>query len=281
VIGLQTGFSIKNHSKNSVLAFVIGSFMSLSGVAVMLLLSLIDKSINYTFLLGILCGALTSTPGLSNVCERMGNGSENAVMEREAYKPPEKVVYTGSYEDDKELMAIFERTYGKIKERKAPEKVENKAKTEKEPIRKKQKQRGDSYVIVDGYNFIFANDATRRLAEMEISLARDALIRAMCDYSAFTRCKAIIVFDAYKRKGGDGSCEKVGDVTVIYTKESQTADSYIERATYDIAKEHNVRVVTSDFEEQLVILGAGGLRVSAKEFFDELTALNEDISAYF
>ena len=80
VIGLQTGFSIKNHSKSSMLAFVIGSIMSLSGVAVMLLLSLIDKSINYTFLLGILCGALTSTPGLSSVCELIGNGSESAVM---------------------------------------------------------------------------------------------------------------------------------------------------------------------------------------------------------
>ena len=80
VIGLQTGFSIKNHSKSSVLAFVIGSLMSLSGVAVMLLLSLIDKSINYASLLGILCGSLTSTPGLSSVCELIGNGSKSAVM---------------------------------------------------------------------------------------------------------------------------------------------------------------------------------------------------------
>ena len=80
VIGLQTGFSIKTHSKNSVFAFVIGSIMSLSGVAVMLLISILDKSINYASLLGILCGALTSTPGLSSVCERIGNGSESAVM---------------------------------------------------------------------------------------------------------------------------------------------------------------------------------------------------------
>lgn len=80
VIGLQTGFSIKNHSKNSVLAFVIDSIMSISGVAVMLLLLILDKSINYTSLLGILCGALTSTLGLSSICERIGNRSENAVM---------------------------------------------------------------------------------------------------------------------------------------------------------------------------------------------------------
>ena len=80
VIGLQTGFSIKKHSKNSVLAFVIGTIMSLSGVAVMLLLSLLDKSISHASLLGILCGALTTTPGLSSVCERISSGSENAVM---------------------------------------------------------------------------------------------------------------------------------------------------------------------------------------------------------
>ena len=80
VIGLQTGFSIKNHSKNSVLAFIIGSIMSLSGVAVMLFLSLLDKSISYASLLGVLCGALTSTPGLSSVCEQIGSSSENAVM---------------------------------------------------------------------------------------------------------------------------------------------------------------------------------------------------------
>ena len=80
VIGLQTGFSIKNHSKNSMLAFVIGTLMSLSGVAVMLLISILDKSISYASLLGILCGALTSTPGLSSVCERISSGSENAVM---------------------------------------------------------------------------------------------------------------------------------------------------------------------------------------------------------
>lgn len=80
VIGLQTGFSIKNHSKNSVLAFIIGSIMSLSGVAVMLFLSLLDKSISYASLLGVLCGALTSTPGLSSVCEQIGSSSENAVI---------------------------------------------------------------------------------------------------------------------------------------------------------------------------------------------------------
>ena len=92
----------------------------------------------------------------------------------------------------------------------------------------------------------------------------------MCDYAAFKRCKVIIVFDAYKRNGGEGSVEEIGPVTVVYTRHSQTADSYIERTTYEIAPDHSVRVVTSDYQEQLVILGSGGLRVSAKEFYDEM-----------
>ena len=92
----------------------------------------------------------------------------------------------------------------------------------------------------------------------------------MCDYAAFRGCRVIIVFDAYKRVGGEGSVEECGAVTVVYTKESQTADTYIERTTYEISDEHTVRVVTSDYEEQLVVLGSGGLRVSAREFYREI-----------
>ena len=99
----------------------------------------------------------------------------------------------------------------------------------------------------------------------------------MCDYSAFRKCKVIIVFDAYKRHGGEGSLEKYGDVSVVYTKEAETADRYIEKATHDIAGEHNVRVVTSDYQEQLVVLGSGGLRVSASEFMKELDLNDKEI----
>jgi predicted RNA-binding protein with PIN domain len=205
------------------------------------------------------------------------DGSENAVMEREAYKPPEKVVYTGSYEDDKELMAIFERTYGKIKVRKVNERVENSAPKETKERRTKEKPKGDRYVIIDGYNFIFANEELKNLADKEISVARDTVTRLMCDYCAFNKSKAIIVFDAYKRSEGEGSVERLGDVSVVYTKSAETADSYIEKTTYDMAREHTVRVVTSDFQEQLVILGAGGLRVSAKEFYKELCETAKEI----
>lgn len=198
------------------------------------------------------------------------DGSENAIFEERAFKA-QKVSYRGTAEEDKELMRIFESTYGKVKQRKTPERVENSAKETKAPERpRKQKPRGDDYVIIDGYNFIFAINEFRGLAEKEISLARDTLTRLMCDYSAFKKCKIIIVFDAYKRKGGEGSIERCGEVSVVYTKEAQTADAYIEKATHDIAGEHRVRVVTSDMQEQLVVLGSGGLRVSAKEFMKEM-----------
>ena len=181
-----------------------------------------------------------------------------------------KTDYRGSVDEDKELMRIFEATYGKIKPRKVSERTENAAATEKKERPRKIRQRGEEYVIVDGYNFVFANDELRKIAESDISRVRDVVIRLLCDYSAFRRCRCIVVFDAYKRQGGEGSVEEIGSVSVVYTKEKQTADAYIERTTYEIADEHTVRVVTSDLQEQLIVLGNGALRVSAREFYAEL-----------
>lgn len=196
-----------------------------------------------------------------------------------------KLDYRGTVEEDKELMRIFESTYGKVKKRSAPDRRENAAPTvEKKEKPKKPKPRGEEYVIIDGYNFIFAIDSLRRAAESDLARARDVLTRLMCDYAAFRKCRVIIAFDAYKRRGGEGSVEEIGPVTVVYTRECQTADSYIERTTYQIADSHSVRVVTSDYQEQLVILGSGGLRVSAREFYQEiletLKLIREKIDGY-
>ncbi len=198
---------------------------------------------------------------------------------------PKRLDYRGTVEEDKELMRIFENTYGKIKKRTVSERKENIAPVpEKKERPKKMKPRGEEYIIIDGYNFIFAVDDLRRSAESDLARTRDVLTRLMCDYAAFRRCRVIIAFDAYKRRGGEGSVEEIGPVTVVYTRESQTADSYIERTTYEIAEEHNVRVVTSDYQEQLVILGSGGLRVSAREFYaeilDTLKLIREKIDSY-
>ncbi len=205
------------------------------------------------------------------------DGSENTILEERAYKA-KKVTYGGTLEEDKELMRIFENTYGKIKPRKISEKTENASIPEKKPQRaKNQRPKGENYVIIDGYNLLFAIDEFRKIAESDISLARDTLTRLMCDYSSFKKCKVVIVFDAYKRKGGEGSTERCGEVTVVYTKESETADAYIEKMTHDMADEHTVRVVTSDMQEQLIVLGSGGLRVSASEFFGEMNTTAKEI----
>ncbi len=214
-------------------------------------------------------------------------GAQKASAAEESYTPrvAVKTDYRGTVEEDKELMRIFESTYGKIKPRVAAERKENSAPSEKKPERpKKLKPRGEDYVIIDGYNFIFAIDDLRRLAESDLARCRDVLTRMMCDYTSFKKCRAVIVFDAYKRKGGEGSVEEIGAVTVVYTRERQTADAYIERTTYEIAGEHTVRVVTSDMQEQLIVLGSGGLRVSAREFYrellDTLALIRETIESY-
>ena len=181
-----------------------------------------------------------------------------------------KLDYRGTVEEDKELMRIFESTYGKIKPRTVAERVENAAPKEKSQKPGKIKPRGEDYVLVDGYNFIFANPPLSKFGDLDISLARDTVIRLMCNYTAFRKSKAIVVFDGYKRAGSEGSVEEIGNVTVIYTKEKQTADAYIEKTTYEISDKHTVRVVTSDMQEQYIILGAGGLRVSCREFWSEL-----------
>ena len=106
----------------------------------------------------------------------------------------------------------------------------------------------------------------------------------MCDYTAFRRCRAIIVYDAYKRAGSEGSFESYGAVKVVYTKEKETADTYIEKVAHDLAPDHTVRVVTSDMQEQLMVLGVGALRASAREFYGELRAnaelIREAVESY-
>lgn len=172
--------------------------------------------------------------------------------------------------EDKELMEIFERTYGPIKRDKRTAMY-----TEKEPASSKKVKalpipKGPEYLLVDGYNIIFAWDELKKAAEDNLDLARNMLINTLCNYQGFRQCNLILVFDAYKVKGSVGEVEKVNNITVVYTKEAETADTYIEKATHDLSKEHRVRVATSDNLEQTIILGNGAYRISASEFYDEI-----------
>ena len=116
-----------------------------------------------------------------------------------------------------------------------------------------------------------------RLARQDVAAARGALEDILSNYQGFRRCVVILVFDAYKVKGNPGSVERRNGIYVVYTKEAETADAYIEKTTYEIAREHRVRVVTSDGAEQLIILGHGAVRVSAKSFHDEVFGTNDEI----
>ena len=183
---------------------------------------------------------------------------------------------------DKELMQIFEQTYGPIKNRSHnpdrnhftfTEKSENK----KYKSKSTPKYSGTEYLLVDGYNVIFSWDKLKETAADNIDGARTALINILCNYQGYKKCEVILVFDAYKVKGGVGEVEKANNITIVYTKEAETADMYIEKASYKLAKENKVRVVTSDALEQLIILGNGALRVSSREFLFEVQQAEEEI----
>ncbi|MCI9480876.1 MAG: GTP-binding protein [Oscillibacter sp.] len=189
--------------------------------------------------------------------------------------------YAGTIEQDRELQAIFERTYGPVKRRdflppKAPRRPaagEGAARTVRE------QPQGPEYLLVDGYNIIFAWDELKAIAQDNLDAARKALCDLLCNYQGCRKCEVIAVFDAYKVQGGKGSVESYHNIHVVYTKEAETADAYIERATYEIGRKHRVKVATSDGPEQLIILGHGALRVSAAGFRDEVEQVQGQIAA--
>lgn len=177
---------------------------------------------------------------------------------------------------DAELLRIFEKTYGKV-ETKIPQKV-MRTKKEVQPTSFKYKKKFDKeYLLIDGYNIIFAWDDLKALAEENLESARAALTERMKQYRAFREVEVIIVFDAYKVKGNVGEVERVGDLTIVYTKEAQTADAYIEKAARELSKNYKVTVATSDSLEQLIVFGGGAYRMSARTFRQEVEATEERI----
>ena len=200
--------------------------------------------------------------------------------EEKSAPPPRRGVGAGSaYAADKELQEIFERTYGKV-ERRAFEPAKKPARTSLADHYDVTIHSEDTeYLLVDGYNIIFAWDELQRLAAQDIAAARGALIDILANYQGFRKCRVIVVFDAYKVKGNPGSVQTVHGIKVVYTKEAETADTYIERATYELRRERRVRVATSDGPEQVIILGHGALRVSARAFHAEVEAAEGQISA--
>lgn len=181
---------------------------------------------------------------------------------------------------DKELMQIFEQTYGTVKKRGEGSKssfVSYERNSGSYKRKAPQKYDGDDYLLVDGYNVIFSWENLKKLAQTNIDAARSTLINILCNYQGYKKCRLILVFDAYKVKGNIGEVETIGNISVVYTKEAETADMYIEKVTHKLAKNNRVRVVTSDGMEQLIILGSGALRVSSRSFLDEIRQAESEI----
>ena len=193
--------------------------------------------------------------------------------------------YCGTLEQDKELLAIFERTYGKIKRRGGIDDAKKAARAALHTapaasVPAAPVPAGPDYLLVDGYNVIFAWDALRRLADGSLDAARRRLMDILCNYAGYKRCVPILVFDAYKVRGGAREVEKYHNLYVVYTREAETADMYIERATHELAREHRTRVVSSDGAEQIIVMGHGALRVSARAFEEEVNAVEKEIREF-
>lgn len=213
---------------------------------------------------------------------------------------PEKPVTAKNWKEEnekywateKELEEIFERTYGPIRklgeEPPAGRSVKGWKKSRRDPLEGygkstsdyKQKKTPDGekeYLLVDGYNIIFAWEDLKELAASNIDGAREKLMDILCNYQGFKKSTLILVFDAYKVKGNPGSVETYHNIHVVYTKEAETADQYIEKTVHEIGRKYRVTVATSDQLEQVIILGQGGRRMSARELLEDVIEVRQQI----
>lgn len=187
--------------------------------------------------------------------------------------------FSRSVEEDKELEEIFLRTYGKI-ERKRPI-AERRVESPEERQKRIRKDQMEEYLLVDGYNVIFAWEDLKELAKVNIEGARNKLMDVLCNYQGFKKCNLILVFDAYKVQGQELGVQKYHNIYVVYTKEAETADQYIEKVVHEIGRKYHVTVATSDNVEQVVTLGQGGKLLSARELRTEVEEVQRQIRAEY
>ena len=206
---------------------------------------------------------------------RNGNGQADS-----GYRPP-KNAGVGSYEDEEELKAIFERTFGPVKRYKEPQfKRTFSSRSDSgsyyrnsSSAKKKEKE----YLLVDGYNIIYAWEDLKELADANLHAAQTKLMDILSNYQGFKKCTLILVFDAYKIEGHVEEVITYHNIHVVYTKEAETADQYIEKTVHKIGRENQVTVATSDGLEQIIIMGQGAHRMSARGLRDEIKATENQI----
>lgn len=188
-------------------------------------------------------------------------------------KDPTPILRTGHLDlDEKELQAIMDREFGPDKRTLYRPPVPVQAKEISLPPPKKE------YLIVDGYNMVFAWEGLREQAKTDIDGARERLLDILANYRGYRGCEMVVVFDSYRVKGGIGSKTKYNDLRIVYTKEGISADLYIETLLEEIGRNYRIRVATSDSMIQLSALRTGVLRVSAQELFREVESVNESIA---
>lgn len=179
--------------------------------------------------------------------------------------------YTTQFSRDDDLDEIFTRTYGPIKRRLADDYYH------KEPVQESMMLKTKpECLLVDGYNVIHAWDELKGIAQDNLEGARLRLMDMMCNYQGYKNCLLILVFDAYKVKGNLGTTQQYHNIHIVYTKEAQTADMYIERITHHMSDEYHVIVATSDALEQLIVIGGGAYRMSSRELMLDLERLNQE-----
>ena len=207
-----------------------------------------------------------------------GKTKKPAETSSETARPRRMAAYRATLEEDAELMKIFERTYGPIK--RDPLSAFRPVEKTRPDFAAEQWEIAPEYLLVDGYNMIFNWDELNTLAKQSLDAARQRLADVLCNYQGFKKCVLILVYDAYRVPGSPGSIEQYHNIHIVYTREAETADMFIERVTHDIGKNRRVRVATSDGLEQIIILGHGALRVSARMFHEEVQAVEREIRGY-
>ena len=185
-----------------------------------------------------------------------------------------------SADEEETLRLIFEKTYGPAKTRQLMAPVPKEAPAEQPAGEKKEPSPDGEILLVDGYNVLYAWEEWAGLLRDSFEAARLQLTELLCDYAAVTGREVILVFDAYKVRGNPGSAQKYKNIYVVYTREAQTADAYIEKTTLLARNRARIRVVTSDRPEQLIALGNEALRTSAREFRREVTAVEGSIAEF-
>ena len=208
-----------------------------------------------------------------------GNRNSNNQTDS-GYRPPRNAG-VGSYEDEEELKAIFERTFGPVKRYKEPQfKRTFSAKSDSGSYYRNSfsaKKKEKEYLLVDGYNIIYAWEDLKELADANLHAAQTKLMDILSNYQGFKKCTLILVFDAYKIEGHAEEVITYHNIHVVYTKEAETADQYIEKTVHKIGRENQVTVATSDGLEQIIIMGQGAHRMSARGLRDEIKATENQI----